>query len=433
MNTGAAGPAGEHPRDWMLGLTLHGIKLGLSNIRQLLDAADNPQQRYPIVHLAGTNGKGSVLALLDAMLRDAGYRTARFTSPHIIDLRERFLIDGAPIAEDCLTGNIRFFKEAAERAGTTPTFFEICTAIAFRAFAGAGIDIALIETGMGGRLDSTSAADPLITAITNIGLEHTRYLGSTLEKIAFEKAGILKPGVPAVTGAIAPGPHAVILRRAQSLGVPVYAAGQAFSWNLTGEPWAEQFSFQTDGCILENTPLSLAGKHQGENAAVAVMLARLLRDAFPNLDEGAIRRGLAGAAWPCRLERFDGDPVIIIDVAHNAAGAVRLAETVRGCVTVLAVADDKDAAGMIRALGPAVWKLILTRFQGKRALPVAALEKAAAGSLYTTAPDLAAALRMGIDEARDASAPLLITGSIYTAGEARQWLIEKGLASPLRF
>ncbi|HPO15052.1 MAG TPA: folylpolyglutamate synthase/dihydrofolate synthase family protein [Candidatus Hydrogenedentes bacterium] len=419
-------------REYLFGLSLHGIKLGLHNIQTLLRAAGNPEQGHPAVHVAGTNGKGSVTALIGAMLRASGLRVGRFTSPHIIDLPERFQIDGLCIPEDALARHTEFFRRAAESLASPPTFFELNTAIAFRWFAEEGVDVAVIEVGMGGRLDSTNVIRPLVSVITNIDYEHTQYLGDTLEKIAFEKAGILKDKVPAVAGERRPGPLGVILDRARELECGVRVLGRDFQYSVCGSAWEQDFSYSSDTLYIEDASLGLPGRYQGENAAVAVAAAELLQGHFPALNVESIVHGLSGARWPCRLERVLEDPPVVIDVAHNVAGARRLAETIDRCVVVMAVASDKDAAGMVEVLAPHSELMILTVFDGKRALPLEQLCHAAGDHPHVTAGNLHEAIALGMKQAKR-EVPLLITGSIYTAGEARQLLIEQYGAAPLVF
>lgn len=419
-------------RDYLLGLTLHGVKLGLQNIRYLLDAAGNPQDQYPIVHVGGTNGKGSVLAMLMAMFQAAGYKTGRFTSPHLIDLSERFQVDGRSIPEAELQENIQFFRDIAEGMEPQPTFFEMNTAIAFRWLAQRKVEVGLIEVGMGGRLDSTNVASPIATAITNIDYDHMEFLGDTLEAIAFEKAGILKPGVPTVLGETRPGPREVLLDKAREMGCKVMRSGASFSHELDGDLWHPTLHYRSDTLEFRNAPLALAGRYQGENAAIAVALAGLCHAHFPLMNPKAIRDGLARASWPGRMERVLESPPVIIDVAHNLAGALHLSGAVTSAVVILAVSGDKDATGMVNALAPCADPLILTEFTGKRAMPLNELCAAARHHPHQTAPNLTDAIAHGISLA-SADRPLLITGSIYMAGEARRILIEHYGASPLRF
>lgn len=419
-------------REFLFGLERHGIKLGLENINHLLDAAGRPERRYPTVHVAGTNGKGSVVAMLDAMLRAAGLHTGRFTSPHLIDVNERFLYDAQPIPDGELDVHLAFFQGVAERMPVSPTFFELVTAVAFRWFAARRVDVGVVEVGMGGRFDSTNVIAPLACAITNIDREHTRYLGDTLEAIAFEKAGILKEGVPAAVSEVKPGPLEVIRARAEEVGCPVRILGRDYTYTVSGPPFALQFSYESPALRLGPLPLGLTGAYQGENAATAAALAELVRGHFPGLTPEAVARGLTEARWPCRMERVLDDPPVIIDVAHNAAGAEKLAREIDRAVLVLAVSSDKNARAMIDALAPGADPLILTQFQGPRALPVDQLCEAAGNRPYRRVDTLRDAIDLGLERA-SRTEPLVITGSIFTAGEARRILIEEHGAPPLRF
>jgi dihydrofolate synthase/folylpolyglutamate synthase len=423
-----------NPVEYLYSLELHGIKLGLENIRRLMDGAGHPEAQYTTVHVGGTNGKGSVVALLDAMLRAAGFRTGRFTSPHLISVRERFLVNRELIPAGDLDRHIEFFRDVAAREGIIPTFFELCTAIGFRHFAERRVDVGLIEVGMGGRFDSTNIIHPEAAVITNISLEHTKYLGDTLEKIAFEKAGIIKAGVPLILGESQDGPANVIFRRARELGAPVRQIGRDFKFSIEGSPQPQRFSYSGGGLELDRVPLGLAGPYQRFNAALAVTAALELRPACPALDAQAIEAGLAAARWPCRLERVLRSPEVIIDVAHNAAGAQELARALPGpCIIVLAVSSDKDVTSMIAALAPRAHRLILTQFDGPRALPVAALGERAHALVREEFDSLPRALERGIAEATDTGLPLIITGSLFTAGQARRILIDEYGAAPIEF
>ncbi|MBP8129779.1 MAG: bifunctional folylpolyglutamate synthase/dihydrofolate synthase [Candidatus Hydrogenedentes bacterium] len=420
------------PREYLYSLTLHGVKLGLENIRALLDAAGMPQYRYPTVHIAGTNGKGSVAALVQAMFRAAGYRAGCFTSPHLIDLTERFQINGQPIAARDLDAAIAHFGTKAKTLPRAPTFFELNTAIAFHYFAEERVDVAVIEVGMGGRFDSTNVILPQACAITSIDLEHTEYLGDTHEKIAFEKAGIIKPGVPVIVGERKLAPQGAILERASALASPAYVLGRDFDFTLSGDTWQPRFSYRSHGLTFEAAPLSLVGPYQGDNAAVAVRLAEALREAFPALDARAILRGLADARWPCRLERVLETPPVVVDATHTVAGARFLHRVFERCHVIFAVSSDKDARHMLEAMRPIVRTLTLTVFDGKRAMRLEQLAAAADDIPYETAPTLHEAIARALPRA-EPSCPLLVTGSVFAAGEARRILIEHYAAAPLAF
>ncbi len=422
------------PVDYLYSLELHGIKLGLENIRHLLSEGGDPHRAYPTVHVGGTNGKGSVVAMLDAMLRAAGYRTGRFTSPHLCSVRERFLIEGRRIHAEALDGHIEFFRAIAGRRGLRPTFFELGTAIAFRHFAEESVHVALIEVGMGGRFDSTNVIAPEAIGIANIALEHTKYLGDTLEAIAFEKAGILKQGVPAVTGETAAGPLGVIAARAKEVGCPLSVLDQDYRYTLERSPTASLFTYTSKDVALQECPLALPGEYQGMNAAIAVRMAEYLRVPFPRLTEACIVKGLGEAKWPCRLETVLESPKVIIDVAHNAAGAKELARAldVPG-VLVLAIANDKDAGRIIEILSPKATTLILTSFAGARALSVADLCSRAGSAPHERCETLDEAVDLGMQFAQEQGVPLVIAGSMFTAGEARTILVERYGAPPLEF
>jgi dihydrofolate synthase/folylpolyglutamate synthase len=427
MSTGDLNPE----RAYLDSLAFFGIKLGLENIAALLDAAGNPHHGLDAIHVAGTNGKGSVLAFLDAMFREAGYTTGRFTSPHLIDVNERFLLNAQPIADSTLDAQIARFRGVAESLGRTPTYFELCTGIAFQVFHDAKVDAALIETGMGGRLDSTNVVAPLATAITGIALDHMQYLGDTLEAIAAEKAGIIKPGRPVIVGRMAQGPLEVILAQARAVGAPALVHRHHFDAQASGPALRPMFRYDSPTLELGPVPLGLPGKHQADNAAVACALAMELQTDFPALIPDAIMRGLMSARWPCRLERVCDSPTIIIDAAHNPHGMAHYAGLFREAVVLFACSSDKDATGMLDTVAQFARPLIVTQYDGPRAAD--AQQLAAQATCEARAiPNLADALAEAIQLATDRK-PLLITGSIFLAGEARRLLTEQQIAPPLQF
>lgn len=422
----------EPPRAWMDSLVLHGIKLGLTNIRQLAESVGNPHLQYPVVHVGGTNGKGSVVAFLAALLQRAGYRVGRFTSPHLLDITERFLINGVPISETALDEAISVFRKLSEEHDIRPTFFELNTAVAFYWFAHQKIDLALIEVGMGGRFDSTNIVTPIACAITSIGLDHTQFLGDTLEKIAFEKAGILKPGIPAVIGYMPQEALLTITQEAENVGAPLFCAGKAYIFQTWGTPWSLTMDYEGFGTRFEQLRLGLAGLHQAHNAAIAVSLALLLKKGFPSITESAIREGLAEVRWPGRMERILDHPPVLMDVAHNPDGCQALVSTLDRCVVVFSVSSDKDAVSMVKILEEVADPLILTQYSGARSLAVDELSKKLPGKKYLAVPNLLEALEVGLRLASETK-PLVITGSIYAAGEARRLMMERYGALPVTF
>ena len=422
----------EDPRAYLETLILHGMKLGLQNISTLMDACGRPHLARPVVHVAGTNGKGSVLTFLSAILNAAGYRTGRFTSPHLLDVTERFLLDDQPMCEEDLRENVSFFKQLSEETGCTPTFFEMTTAVAFRWFARRAVDVALVEVGMGGRFDSTNIVEPLACAITNIDFDHTQFLGDSRAAIAFEKAGILKAGVPAVIGVTDREPLQVIQEQGRVREASLHCLDHEFSYAAAGTVWQPLLAYRGFGEEFTGLAPGLAGGHQAHNASIAVSLAMLLRGHFPRITEKEIREGLRAARWPGRLERVLDDPPVIMDVAHNPAGCATLAKTFDRCVTVFSVSSDKDAAEMIHHLARFSDPLILTEYQGGRTMPLEALQKCAEGHAFIAHPDLHSALEAGMGLAGK-DKPLLVTGSIYAAGEARRILMDRYGATPVTF
>lgn len=418
------------PRDYLAALEFHGIKLGLDNIHGLLNHAGNPQENYPTIHVAGTNGKGSVIAFLDAMLRTAGYRTGRFTSPHLIDVTERFLVDGQPIPDPALNLQIECFRHIAEENDIQVTYFEMVTAIAFNYFDDANVDVALIEVGMGGRFDATNVLNPIATAITPIDLDHMQYLGETLEEIAGEKAGILKPAVPAIIGEIRPEAQTVLISRAKEIGAPTTILGQDVQFRPPSDE--NPFRYESDTLSIEADCLGLPGDHQAQNAAIATALAESIRGQFPDLIPAMIEAGLTAARWPCRLEHVLDAPPMMIDAAHNPAALEAVAKVLPKSIVVLAVSNDKHARAMVQIAERFAQELVLSQYKGSRAMPPEELAKFVSDCPWKTAPSIEAAIDLSIPRSSE-RCPLVIVGSIFAAGEARRYLIDKYGAPPLRF
>jgi dihydrofolate synthase/folylpolyglutamate synthase len=401
------------PLDWLFGLEQFGIKLGLDNITRLLDALGHPERAFKSVHVAGTNGKGSVTAMVDAALRAAGHRSARYTSPHLIDLSERFVIDGTRIDGAALSsavGDLRDVVDRLRRDGALdvqPTFFEVTTAVAFELFRRAGVEVAVCEVGLGGRLDATNVLQPEVTAITSIGLDHQQYLGTTLREIALEKAGIIKPGVPVVVGRMDPAARAAIVECATARGAEVAGVDIA----LTARDYGE-------------IRLALRGDHQIDNAAVAVRVLELAGARGLSVPEAAIRQGLQEVVWPARLDlrHLPDGREALLDAAHNPDGATALAAFLTSKFTmksplVFGAMRDKDAANMLRALAPAVSNVIFTRASNARSADPEEL----AAMARRIAPDLAIAVHPVLRDALAAAwqrAPrIVVAGSIFLLGD----------------
>ena len=397
------------PLDFLFGLEQFGIKFGLDSITAIAAHLGHPERSFRSVHIAGTNGKGSVTAMVDAALHAAGYRSARYTSPHLIDLTERFVIDGRLVARAELVdvaGDVRRAIETLLSTGVLqapPTFFEATTAAAFELFRRAGVEIAVLEVGLGGRLDSTNIVSPTICAITSIAFDHEAYLGRTLRDIALEKAGIIKPGVPLVVGELDPEAMSAVVE-------------------VAGERGAEVIRSSANDA--RNFRVGLEGAHQRANAGIAVKVLEALNDSGIAVSAPAIAAGLAQPGWPGRLDlrRLPDGREVLLDAAHNPAGAAALASYLEQrsparLPLVLAAMRDKDVDGMLRALAPAVGHLVATRASNQRSMdPEELVARAGAIAPHlgaTAAPSPTAALAA----AWRLSPRIVAAGSIFLLGD----------------
>jgi len=294
-----------------------GIKLGLENISRFLDRIGNPHRTFPAIHIAGTNGKGSTAVYIETILRDAGYKTGIFTSPHLVDFRERIRINGKQISRQQITSFIDNYKYLIAR--NKITFFEVCTALAFYTFAQEKIDIAIVETGLGGRLDATNTLLPLMSIITDISFDHTNILGNTLKKIAYEKAGIIKPETTVLVGLMKPEPKNEIIRVARLRSAPVIMMKRN-NFNLNGLPY--KFDYNNDLLKLTNIKSSLPGKHQILNASLSIRAIEFLKSIGYDINKSAIKNGVKRAHWPGRFQiiKRPGKATVILDVGHNPTG-----------------------------------------------------------------------------------------------------------------
>lgn len=395
-------------------LQLHGLKLGLENTRRLAALAGNPHERLRFIHVAGTNGKGSTCAMLESVFRAAGQRVGLFTSPHLVSFGERIQVHRCPMSESEVVAGVTAMKRLlADFPGDhPPTFFEVVTVMALRHFAAAGCDLVIWETGMGGRLDATNIVTPLASVITNIAFDHERWLGHTLDQIAREKAGIIKPGVPVITGADAPEALRVIRSAAADAGADLVEVAEK---DLHGPP-------------LDQISLPLLGDHQRRNAAVAVATARRLASVLPVSAE-AITTGLRNVWWPGRLQVVHGQngQVNLVDGAHNPAGVAALVAALerhfpgQRPALIFGALEDKDWRAMCRALLPVAKSACLVPVASARAATPEQLRSACephpAGCPVNVCHSLAEAFRLTRAE------PFrLITGSLYLVGEALELL-----------
>jgi dihydrofolate synthase/folylpolyglutamate synthase len=389
---------------------MHGVDLGLDRVLLALERLGSPERRIPAVHIAGTNGKGSCAAFTDSILRQAGLHTGLFTSPHLSRFTERIRIDGAEIDGDHLAR----LDEAVAGTNVPLTFFEVSAVLAFLAFAEAKVDVAILETGLGGRLDATSVCHPVACAITSIALDHEAILGNTLRAIAFEKGSIARPGIPLFLGPLAEEADDRIVEVAQAAGAPL----------------------RRPGVDYPPAPIApaLPGPHQLANAALAVALSRQAAQALGRtLGDAEVVLGLASARWPGRLERIADD--VLLDCAHNVEGTLALVAALPASgrrVLVTSIVRDKNAAGMLSVLAPHFDRVVITRSQSDRAADPQRLAELvpntrAGDRQVICVENPVAALTLARDDARKVPGGLVVVaGSIFLVGALRAYLLGDG-------
>jgi dihydrofolate synthase/folylpolyglutamate synthase len=357
--------------------TASGIKPGLDVITALLEQIGNPQASFKCIHIAGTNGKGSVCAMIESVLRASGMKTGLYTSPHLIHFNERFRISGKNIADAELEKLIDVVLAADEKTGLRPaTFFELSTAIAFEHFKRSGVEYAVIETGLGGRWDATNVVIPVVSVITRIALDHAAYLGDDLEKIAWEKAGIIKEGVPVICGPMPVDAEAVVYKEAAEKKAPILGSEEAAFFDVLDSRRTDQLvDIEASGTGYRNVRLPLGGSYQLENCGIAVAALEDLSDI-----EGIqlqMKRGLEQVKWPGRFQMLQMKPPVILDGAHNPNAAETLFQTLGeifpkfGNGFVLGFMKDKDVDGILTALKPTAAKMFAITLPGERAMSAA--------------------------------------------------------------
>jgi dihydrofolate synthase / folylpolyglutamate synthase len=381
---------------WLYSTQASGVKLGLENVRFLLEALGNPHHRLTCIHIAGTNGKGSVSAMLDSVARAAGLRTGLYTSPHLVRFNERIQVSGQPITDDEVLAGLSVIREAIARSGCTPTFFELTTALGFLHFSTQRVDLAIMETGLGGRLDATNLITPLVSVLTSIDLDHQKILGDSRAKIAREKAGIIKPRVPVVSIAQTADVREVIDEVATSLNSPV---------TYIAEPIAD-------------LQIGLAGSHQRLNAAVvrdALAVAKL------GVSPDALKTGLKSVFWPGRFQAVGGR--VTIDGAHNVAASERLVQTWRECypgaspTIVFGGLRDKELDKMLSVLAPIAARFFLVPVNNPRGENPASirLPGGISGVMFPRVQE-------AVEAAYKLAEPILVTGSLFLVGEVLSWM-----------
>ncbi|GMA46565.1 dihydrofolate synthase/folylpolyglutamate synthase [Tetragenococcus muriaticus PMC-11-5] len=411
-----------------------GSKPGLQRINALLDQLHHPEKDLTFVHVAGTNGKGSTVSFLSAMLQEAGLTVGTFTSPYIEELNERIAINSQPISDETMTTIVQTIQPLIESADQNSdlfeiTEFELLTAVAFLYFKEANVDLVVLEVGLGGLYDSTNVVSPLLTAITTIGMDHMEVLGDTVEEIATQKAGIIKKGVPVVTGNITANALAVIDDTAQKQQAEVSHLTKDYQFDYQGpDPkWGEQFDFYNEEGRISKLSTSLLGKHQVENAAVAVQLFYLVckLQRFP-FTEKVVKNGLKNTSWPARMERISQNPLIILDGAHNEQAMKRLVENMttefkdRRIFVLFSALERKNVEGMLQQLlGISQAKIYLTNFDYPGVLRLEKNYQQVNEERIT----IVSLWQFGLANILDKISSddiILVTGSLYFVAEVRQ-------------
>ncbi|TCS76486.1 dihydrofolate synthase/folylpolyglutamate synthase [Effusibacillus lacus] len=416
-----------------------GIKLGLERMEALLAKLGNPHTRLRFLHVAGTNGKGSTCAYLASIYQAAGYKVGRYTSPYLVHFYDRMSINGVDVTEEQLSGYAEMLKPHIEEIRLTeigePTEFEVITLLAILFFLDQEVDLVVWETGLGGRLDATNVVTPLASVITNVGLDHLVHLGPSIEAIAAEKAGIIKPGIPLFTGAVGSALE-VILNKAGELGVPVRVLDKDFGFVRTHHSLSGQvFDYQSTNTELKNLEIKMLGEHQCKNATLAIgTVLHLSETGVLPVREQALRKGLLRTHWPGRLEIVHGNPLVLLDGAHNPHGTEALAAALadlfgkQKLILVIGILQDKLVPGVLEPVLPFAKTVIVTAPDTPRAASPEDVEmfvrdRVQVPSFRIPCVSDAAAYAMNLAQTNDV---VLVTGSLYTISEARRYFCGKG-------
>ena len=418
-------------------LRQYGIKLGLDAINRLVRGLGNPHERFRSIHVAGTNGKGSIAAILSSVLVREGYKVGLYTSPHLVRFNERIQIDGCAISDDAVAAAAEAVQFVYTQGGQPPTFFECATAMALYHFASENVDWAVLETGMGGRLDATNLVRPEVSIISTISMDHQVYLGNTLAKIAAEKGGIIKEGVPVVTGVKNKKALKIIQKIASEKNAPLYCLGSDLRVRRDGK---DRFSYFGIHSKWKNLKVALCGGHQILNAGTALGALELLMRKGIGISEQSIYEGLAEVKWPGRLEIVSEQPLVILDGAHNPAGVRSLKQYLthklngRHLTLVVGIMADKSWRVMLHALIPIVDRLIITRPQNDRALDMETLAAFVRPfhKEFKVVPRVDEAMATAIKHASHDDA-VCLAGSLYAVGEAKAYFENSKVTPGERF
>jgi dihydrofolate synthase/folylpolyglutamate synthase len=417
--------------DYLYHLEKFGMIFGLTQVERILNAVGNPHKEIQAIHVGGTNGKGSTAAMMGSILQREGYRVGLYTSPHLIRFTERIKVNGKEIEEEEVAALTRWMRNEIESAGVVPrfTFFDFTTAMALHYFNQKLVDLAILEVGLGGRLDSTNVVDPLISVVTNVAKDHEEYLGKTILKIAKEKAGIIKKGRPFITAASQPRVLRVFSKICQKKRSPYFRVGKEFRYVRTGDG---DFDYEGLNRKLWGVHLNLKGSHQVINATAALGAMEVLESLGYRVSTEAMVNGLREVEWPGRLEMVSASPRVILDGAHNPAGALALKESLKKefqyqhLILLVGIMKDKNSRSMLHLLAPLADRIILTKPHTDRATPPPLLKKTLGwnGKNAEVEEDLKKAIDRGLSLTREEDL-LCITGSLYTVGEARAYFLSK--------
>lgn len=411
--------------EYLYGLEQFGIVFGLENIEWILELLGNPHHDLKVVHVGGTNGKGSVTSMTARVLREAGYKVGRYTSPHLISFTERIAVNDREITQDEVVELTVYMKEkvVARDRDHFFTFFDFTTALAFEYFARQAVDVAVVEVGLGGRLDSTNVVHPLVSVITNVAFEHMEYLGDSLAAIAREKAGIIKRRVPVVSATTATA-RRIVEETADRYECPLYLWERDFSFRKAGERRMHYQGLRTE---LDNLSVNLRGDYQLTNGAVALATLECLQGQGFTISESSIREGLSRVVWDGRLEVVKESPLVILDAAHNPDGIETLVDYLEGHygdrrkIVVFGVMKDKEHEKMAASLARMAQEFIATRPATDRARPAEDLKGVVPRAIVT------GSVREALEKARQSAGDsdvVVVTGSFYTVGEAKTLIHE---------
>ncbi|MCM1566534.1 MAG: folylpolyglutamate synthase/dihydrofolate synthase family protein [Candidatus Dehalobacter alkaniphilus] len=431
----------EKTLEYIKNLTKFGINLGLERIKALLDRLDHPEKKLKVIHIGGTNGKGSTTAMLQSIMKQAGYRAGMFTSPHLHDFRERITINGEMISPEDVVSGINKLKPHLEEMVSLgiehPTEFEVCTALALCYFAERQPDLVLLEVGLGGEIDSTNVVTPLISVLTSIGMDHMDYLGDTLQAITGVKAGIIKDGVPVVTSSDKPEVLKVIEERAAQKGSRMIEVGRDVHWRHPGDG-SQRFGYEGLCWSYPDLELALLGEHQFTNAAAALAVCEVLVETYSlDISESAVREGLKAVRWPGRLELLLRNPRVLLDGAHNADGMMSLAKALQQyaggplrrnrLLLCLGMLRDKEIEKAVEIIAPLADKIIVTKPDSPRAgdweYVARIAEKYLTQENVLTVEDPAGAVRKGLEIMKPGDL-LCVTGSLYMISGVRKFLLD---------